>query len=78
MPVKVTLRPTVSRPIIPSVKPHLWPKTRFLLLSDICGFPSLMNQAYIFPLNNFLLFTALAPHSDSLMNQRFSKQQNSD
>jgi hypothetical protein len=32
------LRPTVSRPVCPGVKPHLRPKTRFLLLSDSCGF----------------------------------------
>jgi hypothetical protein len=33
----VALRLTVSRPVSPGVKPHLGPKTRFLLLSDICG-----------------------------------------
>jgi hypothetical protein len=36
--VKVTLWPTVSWPVSPGVKPHLGPKTRFLLLSDSCGF----------------------------------------
>jgi hypothetical protein len=36
--VEVTLRPTVSRPVSPGVKPHLGPRTRFLLLSDTCGF----------------------------------------
>jgi hypothetical protein len=32
------LRPTVSRPVCLSVKPHLGPKTKFLLPSDSCGF----------------------------------------
>jgi hypothetical protein len=32
------LRPTVSRPVYTAVKPHLVPKTRFLLLSDSCAF----------------------------------------
>jgi hypothetical protein len=32
------LRPTVSRPVYLGDKPHLGPKTRFLLLSDSCGF----------------------------------------
>jgi hypothetical protein len=32
------VRPTVSRPVCLGVKPHLGPKTRFLLLSDSCGF----------------------------------------
>jgi hypothetical protein len=32
--VKVMLRPTVSWPVCLGVKPHLGPKTRFLLLSD--------------------------------------------
>jgi hypothetical protein len=32
------LRPTVSRPVCLVVKPHLGPRTRFLLLSDSCGF----------------------------------------
>jgi hypothetical protein len=32
------LRPTVNRPVCIGVKPHLGPKTRFLLLSDSCGF----------------------------------------
>jgi hypothetical protein len=27
----------VSRTVSPGVKPHMGPKTRFLLLSDICG-----------------------------------------
>jgi hypothetical protein len=36
--VKVMLLPTVSRPVSLGVKPHLGPKTRFLLLSDSCGF----------------------------------------
>jgi hypothetical protein len=36
--VKVQLRRTVSRPVYVGVKPHLGPKTRFLLLSDSCGF----------------------------------------
>jgi hypothetical protein len=36
--VKVMFRPTVSRPVYLGVKPHLRPKTKFLLLSDICGF----------------------------------------
>jgi hypothetical protein len=36
--VKVTLRPTVSRPVSPGVEPHMGPKTRFLLPSDICSF----------------------------------------
>jgi hypothetical protein len=36
--VKLTLRPTVNRPVSLGVKPHLGPKTRFLLLSDSCGF----------------------------------------
>jgi hypothetical protein len=31
--VKVTLRPTVSRPVSPGMQPHLGPKTTFLLLS---------------------------------------------
>jgi hypothetical protein len=31
--IKVTLRPTVNRPVYLGVKPHLGPKTRFLLLS---------------------------------------------
>jgi hypothetical protein len=35
---KVTIRPTVSRPVSLSVKPHLGPKTRFLLLWDSCCF----------------------------------------
>jgi hypothetical protein len=35
--VKVTLQPTVSRPVSPGVKPHLGPKTIFLLMSDIRG-----------------------------------------
>jgi hypothetical protein len=32
------LRPTVIRPVCLSAKPHLGPKTRFLLLWDSCGF----------------------------------------
>jgi hypothetical protein len=36
--VKVELRPTVSRPVSLGVKPYVGPKTRFLLLSDSCGF----------------------------------------
>jgi hypothetical protein len=36
--VKVMLRPTDSRPVSLGVKRHLTPKTRCLLLSDICGF----------------------------------------
>jgi hypothetical protein len=32
------LRPTASRPVCLVVKPHSGPKTRFLLLSDSCGF----------------------------------------
>jgi hypothetical protein len=32
------LLPTVSRPVSLRVNPHLGPKTRFLLLSDSCGF----------------------------------------
>jgi hypothetical protein len=36
--VKVSLRPTVSRSVSLGVKPHLGPKTRFLLLSDSYGF----------------------------------------
>jgi hypothetical protein len=36
--VKVMLRPTASRPVCLGVKPHLRPKTRFLLLSDGCVF----------------------------------------
>jgi hypothetical protein len=36
--VKVMLRPTVCRPLCLGVKTHLRPKTKFLLLSDICGF----------------------------------------
>jgi hypothetical protein len=36
--VKITLRPTVSRPVCLGAKPYLRPKTRFLLLSDSCGF----------------------------------------
>jgi hypothetical protein len=32
------LGPTVSRPVCSGVKPPLGPKTRFLLLSDSCGF----------------------------------------
>jgi hypothetical protein len=35
---KVTLRPTVSRIVSLGVKPHLEPKSGFLLLSDSCGF----------------------------------------
>jgi hypothetical protein len=36
--VKFMLQPTFSRPVCFGVKPHLGPKTKFLLLSDICGF----------------------------------------
>jgi hypothetical protein len=36
--VEVMLRPTVSRTVYLGFKPHLGPKTRFLLLSDSCGF----------------------------------------
>jgi hypothetical protein len=36
--LEVTLWPTFSRPVNLGVKPHLGPKTRFLLLSDCCGF----------------------------------------
>jgi hypothetical protein len=36
--VKVTLRLTVSLSVCLGVKPLLGPKTRFLLLSEICGF----------------------------------------
>jgi hypothetical protein len=32
------LRPTVNRPVCLGVKPQMGPKTRFLLLSDSCGF----------------------------------------
>jgi hypothetical protein len=32
------LRPTVIRPVCLGLKRHLGPKTRFLLLSDTCGF----------------------------------------
>jgi hypothetical protein len=35
---KVTLRPTVNRPVSLGIKPLLGPKTRFLLLPDSCGF----------------------------------------
>jgi hypothetical protein len=35
---KVTLRSTVSRPVSRCIKPHLGPKTTFLLVSDICCF----------------------------------------
>jgi hypothetical protein len=43
--VKVMLRPTVSRPVSLGVKPHLVPKTRFLLLSDSCGFVDVERSA---------------------------------
>jgi hypothetical protein len=36
--VSVSLRPMVSRSVGHGVKPHLEPKTRFLLLSDSCSF----------------------------------------
>jgi hypothetical protein len=36
--VKVMLLPTTSQPVCLGVKPHLRSKTRFLLLSDSCGF----------------------------------------
>jgi hypothetical protein len=36
--VKITLRPTSNRPVGLGVKPHVGFKTRFLLLSDCCGF----------------------------------------
>jgi hypothetical protein len=36
--VKVTLRPTISRPVCPGVKPHAGLNTTFLLLSDSCAF----------------------------------------
>jgi hypothetical protein len=36
--VKDMLWPVVSRPVCRGVKLHVGPKTRFLLLSDICGF----------------------------------------
>jgi hypothetical protein len=36
--VKVILWPTVSHPVDLGLKSHLGPKTRFLLLSDSCGF----------------------------------------
>jgi len=32
---------------------------------------------YIFPLTRFLLFTALASHSDHFVNEMIAKQQNS-
>jgi hypothetical protein len=32
------LRPEISRPVCLGVKPHLGPKTRFLLLADSCRF----------------------------------------
>jgi hypothetical protein len=35
---KLCLRQSVRRPVYLGVKPHLGPKTRFLLLSDSCGF----------------------------------------
>jgi hypothetical protein len=36
--VRVMLRPTVSRPVNLGVNSHLGDKTRFLLLSDGCGY----------------------------------------
>jgi hypothetical protein len=51
------LRLTGSRPVCLGVKPHLGPKTRFLLLSDSCGF---VDVGLPFWREDSLLFTIAA------------------
>jgi hypothetical protein len=58
--VKVILRPTVSRPVCLGVKPHLGPKTRFLLLSDSCGLVDVGERT------GLLSITVAGPRQNSL------------
>jgi hypothetical protein len=51
--VNVMLQATVSRPVYLGVKPHLAPNTRFLLLSDSCGFVDVHNCCWSSPAQSF-------------------------
>jgi hypothetical protein len=63
--VKVTLWPTVSRPVSLGSNPHLGPNIRFMLLSDSCGFVSVSQLV-----NLLLAFTSTVFPGFSLLEIR--------